>query len=180
MEETLNLINNKQKKLKNKENMTPKELAEYKLDIKMRLRNKINFKTQSRCSKTNNSFGKILNNKSNETTISNDTNNTNNNNMHIDINIMKDMISKISGSNSNPEIKHKLESLFSEESIGDLLRNDSMKDKMQELMKNNGLHDLFKQFAEQQKSVTNKKNLINTEKEKEDDELLDDYIKEDK
>jgi hypothetical protein len=190
--EKLYSINNKPKEFKNKKDMTPEELAEYKLDIKMRLRNKINFKTQSRSSKAKNSMGKMLNNKSNETTISNDSNNTNNN-IPMDINNMKDIISKMSGSTSNPEVQQKLESLFSEESIGDLLKDDSMKDKMQELMKSNGFNDLFKQFTEQQQSVTNKKkkkckkkkkpiNVLqlnkDKEKEEEEEELLDEYIKE--
>lgn len=200
--EKLYSINNKPQKLKNKEDMTSEELEEYKLDIKMRLRNKINFKTQSRGLKANNNTGQMLNNKS---TISNDQT-INNNNVPIDINNMKDIISKMSGSNSNPEVQQKLESLFSEESIGNLLKDDLMKNKMQELMENNGFNNLFKQFTEQQKSVTknkkkkckkknkpknvlqsinqlNKENSIETEtetekEEEEEEELLDNYIKE--
>ena len=66
--EKLHSINNKPKKeFKDSKEMSPQELAEYKQDIKNRLRSKINFKAQSRGSKSTN-MGSMLNKPVNDDT----------------------------------------------------------------------------------------------------------------
>ena len=180
--EKLHSINNKSSKnFKNREDMSPEELMEYKQDIKNRLRSKINFKTQSRGGTK--SMGSLVNNKSN---VTNDTTNTDNTQSPdpLTMDNMKNMISKMSGSNANPEIQQKLESLFSDNSIGDLMKNDSMKEQMSELMENKGFNDLFKQFTQQDSSAKKKKkpacvaenNKTNEVVDIEPEELLDEFI----
>lgn len=188
--EKLHSINNKPKKeFKDSKEMSPQELAEYKQDIKNRLRSKINFKAQSRGSKSTN-MGSILNkhtDTNNNTEISDINNDT-----PMTIDSMKDMVGKMSGSNSNPEVQKKLESLFSSEGIGDLLKDESMKDKMADLMKNNGFDTLFKQFSQQTStkkkrckkkkkppSVMEAENNTDVLLQNDEEELLDDFIKND-
>lgn len=160
MEKLFN-VNNLSTQKKDPKDMTKEELEQYRKENRERLRNKIKFKTNSRNPRNN--MGTLLNNK-NKSSNPNDP-------VPIDVSSIdgiKDVVQKMTGSNDNPDIQKKLEDLFSDESIGNLMKDDSMKDKMGELLKQKGFCDLFNDYTNKtsQSSNKNKKKKRNKKKKK--------------
>jgi hypothetical protein len=197
--EKLNNINTKQTQTKDSKYMTTEELAIHKKDIREKLRNKINFKAETRTSKFNQS----------KTSVNNLVNTSNSDAVPApvpldltNIDSLKNIVNQITNSNSNPEAKRRLESLFGTDNLDNMLKEDKMK----ELLDINGFSNLLKNFTktgttkELEKSVIKKltepiesnKNPKNSKKKSKnkkkklcviennnsenDEELLDDYV----
>lgn len=184
-------INNKPKETKDIKDMTPEEREQHKKELRERLRNKINYKQNSR---QPGSFQKNMTN--NKTTINNDSSGNTNNNEPInmtDVNSLKNALSQMTGANTNPEVKRRLEELFGTENLDDMLKED----KMQEILQNEGISELLGKLTGQSGSSKKKKNKNkkkkpqsatttenNNEEQKEQkkeeaEELLDDFVEED-
>jgi hypothetical protein len=184
-------INNKQKINKDIKEMTDIERSEYKRELKERLRNKINFKANSRQSKlTQSTFTEKKSvNINNSSSTNNSNSNSNNNSNNIDltnIDSFKNAVGKLINTNTNPEANRRFQELFGANNLEDLLKDDKMK----EIMDKNGFSELLGKINSP--SINNKKNNKNNKKKKkskkpqsviknidndeEKEELLDDYV----
>ena len=153
--EKLHNLNNKtplSNNSKDTKNMTSQELEIHRNQLKERLRNKINSKQNSRSSKFNQS--------NRQTTDKPNIDITNNPPPPppdlTDINNLKNIVGQMTNSQSNPEIKKRFNDLFGTEDLNHMLKDDKMK----ELMNENGFTELFNNFANQLQPPTQNSDLI--------------------
>jgi hypothetical protein len=147
--EKLHNINNKPIEKIDTSNMNKEELDEYKKELRVRIQNKINFKKNSRMAPSNQT-------KTNNTTFPSTQGTTSTPNTNIapdltDVDNLKNILSQMTNSQSNPEIKKRFDELFGTNDLGDLLKDEKTK----QLMEGNGFNELFNNFAKQMKTPLN-------------------------